>query len=232
MIKRLFNSVFSYLGRPNYIIDNNLSDYFLIKYLSYFIIPFFRGLLFKIRFKSSRGLILVGKSTRILFPSLIETGKSIKIEDNVTINALSQFGIKIGNNVTIKSNTIIECTGVLANLGVGLQIGNQVGISQNCFIQVRGSVKICDNVIMGPNVQIFSENHTFSEFDKPINQQGQTRSGIIIENGVWVGANSILLDGITVGQNSVIGAGSVVTKNVKPYTVVAGNPAKIIKHLK
>ena len=127
------------------------------------------------------------------------------------------------------SGTIIECTGVLSNLGEGLKIGNNVGIAQNCFIQVRGEVIIEDNVIFGPNVSVFSENHNFDNPELPVNVQGVNRKGVTIESGVWIGTRSIILDGVTVGKNSIVAAGSVVNKNVLPYAIVGGVPAKLIK---
>ena len=145
---------------------------------------------------------------------------------------IRKIEIKLGKNVTILKGTIIECTGVLSNLGEGLTIGNNVGIAQNCFIQVRGKVEIGNDVIFGPNVSIFSENHNFDNPDLPISKQGETRIGVKIEDGVWIGTRAVILDGIILGKNSIVAAGSVVTKNVPPYAIVAGIPAKIIKNRK
>jgi len=114
-------------------------------------------------------------------------------------------------------------------MGEGLLIGNNVGIAQNCFIQVRGFVEIGDNVIMGPNVSIFSENHNSDDSDLPINMQGETRKGVKIENGVWIGTRAVILDGVKIGKNSIVAAGSVVTKDVPEFAIVAGVPAKVIK---
>ena len=111
-------------------------------------------------------------------------------------------------------------------------IGNNVGISQNCFIQVRGNVNIGNNVIMGPNVSIFSENHNFTNPDLPVNIQGESRKGVIIEDGVWIGTRSVILDGVKIGENSIIAAGSVVVKDVPPFSIVGGVPAKVLKSRK
>ena len=104
-----------------------------------------------------------------------------------------------------------------------------MGIAQNCFIQVRGKLNIGDNVIIGPGVSIFTENHNFSNLSKYINEQGETRAGVTIEQGVWIAGGSIILDGVTIGANSIIAAGSVVNKDVTPNSIVGGIPAKIIK---
>jgi acetyltransferase-like isoleucine patch superfamily enzyme len=226
------NYIINCLGRENYKIDKSISWRSLTIILFEKIIQLLRGLCLKLFFKKQKGLLFVGRRCTLKFKHLIEFGKSINIGNNVTINALSKNGISIGNNVTISDNTIIECTGVLNNLGVGLKMGDNIGIAQNCFIQVRGNVIIGNNVIFGPGVSIFSENHIFDDPNIPISKQGVVRENVIIEDGVWLGTKSTILSGVTVGKNSVVAAGSVVNKNVPPHTVVGGIPTEIIKHIK
>ena len=171
----------------------------------------------------------MGQHCKIKFKHKIKAGRTLTIGDYVEINALSKDGILLGNNVSIQKNTIIECTGVIREIGEGLIIGNNVGIAQGCFIQVRGHVTIGNDVIFGPGVSLFSENHNFNDPDIPIVLQGETRKGVYIEDGVWVGAKSIILDGVVIGKNSIVAAGSVVTKSIPPYSIAGGIPAKIIK---
>ena len=124
---------------------------------------------------------------------------------------------------------IIECTGVLRDLGESLTIGNNVGINHYCFIGVRGNIKIGDNVIFGPRVSVFSENHNFDRLDIPIKDQGETRKDTLIGNDVWIGASSVILSGVKIGDGAIIAAGSVVNKDVPSNAIVAGVPAKMIK---
>jgi acetyltransferase-like isoleucine patch superfamily enzyme len=220
------------LGRENYQVDLELKINDLIKILVNKFIHIVRGFFLKPFLKESKGLIFLGKRTKIRFKSKIQFGKSVIIGDNVEINALSKKGVKFGNNVSIQKNTIIECTGVIRALGEGIEIGNNVGIAQNCFIQVRGKVEIGNNVIFGPGVYIFSENHVFDNPDLPVSVQGEKRKGVRIEEGVWIGTRSVILDGITIGKNSIIAAGSIVNKDVPSFSIVGGVPAKIIKFRK
>jgi acetyltransferase-like isoleucine patch superfamily enzyme len=228
----IINKIINRLGRENYTIDKFMtkSDIARISLSKGFCL--LRGILLKITLRESKGLLFVGSRCKIIFRKRISLGKSITIGDNVEINALSKSGVVIGNNVSILKNTIIECTGVIRNIGEGLIIGDNVGIAQNCFIQVRGKVIIGNNVIFGPNVSIFSENHNFSDPDLPVSIQGETRKGVTIEEGVWIGTRSIILDGVTIGKNSIVAAGSVVNKDVPPYSIVGGVPAKVIKNRK
>lgn len=107
-------------------------------------------------------------------------------------------------------------------------IGNYSGVGRNCLIQ--GGVKIGEHVMMGPEVFIYTQNHNFSEIDVNIDQQGwSVEEPVIIEDNVWIGSRVTILPGVTIGKGSVIGASAVVTKSVSPYSVVAGNPAKIVK---
>ena len=71
--------------------------------------------------------------------------------------------------------------------------------------------------------------HGYEDIEKPPASQKTTQSEIIVENDVWLGANCVIVAGVTIGKHSVVAAGSIVTKNVPPFSVVAGNPAKIIK---
>ena len=231
MIKSKIEKLYGKFGRDNYILDSSLRNVDLLRFILIKSAEFVRGFFYRLIIKKSRGSLLVGKRTILRYCNNMYFGKNIVIGDCVQINALSKRGIILGNNVSILSGTTIECTGVLRDLGEGLLVGSNVGIGQNCFIQVRGMVEIEDNVIFGPNVSIFSENHNFLNIGVPIRVQGETRIGVKIESGVWLGSRAIIMDGVTIGRNSVVAAGSVVTKNVPPFTLVGGVPAKILKHI-
>lgn len=84
--------------------------------------------------------------------------------------------------------------------------------------------------MIAQRVMIIGGNHNFDRLDMPMNSQGEGKQGHIkIEDDVWIGAGSIILTGVTIGKGSIVGAGSIVTKSVEPYSIVAGNPAKLIK---
>src|SRR6266487_1123453 len=226
---RMLNKIIQKLGKENYEIDASISWQDIIIILWDKMMSLLRGLWLKLWLKKSKGLVFVGRRCKIRHCNKIRTGRMTLISDHVEINALSKKGIVMGDNVSIHRQTIIECTGVIRELGEGLTIGNNVGIAQNCFIQVRGFVSIGSNVMFGPNVSIFSENHGFERTDVPMIKQTTVRKGVVIEDDVWLGTQSVILDGVTIGKGSIVAAGAIVNVNVPPYSIVAGVPAKIIK---
>lgn len=228
MLRIIITYILKKLGKPNYLIDEKVSNYSIAISLSEKIAQLLRGIVILPFLGSCGGLLFLGRNTYLKHIFKIKAGKTIIIEDNVRINALTKNGILIGNNVTIKANTIID-SGILKNIGDSLTIGNNVGISQNCFIQVSGAVSIGNNVIIGPGVKIFSENHSHGSLQSFINEQGTMRSNIQICEGVWIGANAIVLSGVIIGSNSIIAAGAVVTQNIPPCEIWGGVPAKLIK---
>ena len=110
-----------------------------------------------------------------------------------------------------------------------LQVGKNTFINSNCSFGTSAPIIIGDNVAFGPGVRVLTGIHNYGEEE----MRSGTYSGkkIVIESGSWIGANSIILPGINIGKGSIIAAGSIVTKNVLPNTIVGGNPATIIKEL-
>jgi len=118
-----------------------------------------------------------------------------------------------------------------------ISIGNNVIIHPGTVLsadpQPNGTITIEDDVSIGSNVHLYAVNHRYDRTDIPIKYQGYyPAEAVIVRTGAWIGASATILAGVTVGHNAVVGAGSVVTRSVPAFTVVAGNPARIIKHLK
>jgi acetyltransferase-like isoleucine patch superfamily enzyme len=92
-------------------------------------------------------------------------------------------------------------------------------------------IYIEDDVLFGPNVAVYSSTHNYANLTKPIKDQGYKVAETRLKKGCWIGINSVILPGVTIGKNSVVGANSVVKSDVPDFTVVAGAPARIVKHL-
>jgi maltose O-acetyltransferase len=126
-----------------------------------------------------------------------------------------------GENVNIERKAYFEN-------GFEIEIGNNSGIGINA--NISNNTKIGKNVLMGPDVIILSGSHRYESKNMLIKDQGYEKHiPVIIEDDVWIGSRVIILKGVTIHKGAVIGAGSIVTKSVEEYSVVAGNPAKKIK---
>lgn len=106
-----------------------------------------------------------------------------------------------------------------------VRIGKRVIIMSGCLMMSAGGITIDDDAQIAANVQLISNNHDLQ--DRMI----ITCKPVYIGRRAWIGAGAIILPGVTIGENSVVGAGSVVTHDVAPNTIVAGNPARVIRHI-
>lgn len=109
-----------------------------------------------------------------------------------------------------------------------LKIGSRVFFNSNVMINADhgGRIQIGNDVLIGPNVVIRSSNHKFRDRTVPILSQGHMSGKIVVDDDVWIGANVVILPGVKIGKGAIIGAGAVVTKNVSPYSIAVGVPAK------
>jgi acetyltransferase-like isoleucine patch superfamily enzyme len=112
--------------------------------------------------------------------------------------------------------------------GADTRIGRNVFVNQNCTFYDLGGLDIADDVMIGPNVSLITSGHPV----EPSRRRDFTiAKPIVIERNVWIGAGATIISGVTVGENSVVAAGSVVTRNVSPNTLVGGNPARVIRSI-
>jgi acetyltransferase-like isoleucine patch superfamily enzyme len=112
--------------------------------------------------------------------------------------------------------------------GTEIRIGRNVFVNQNCTFYDLGGLDIGDDVLIGPNVSIITSGHPL---EPSLRRSVTTGKPIVIERNVWIAAGATIIGGVTVGENSVVAAGSVVTRDVPPNTLVGGNPAKLIRML-
>ena len=112
-----------------------------------------------------------------------------------------------------------------------INLGNDISVNQNVDINSSGGgiIEIGDDVLIGPNVVFRSSNHNWNSKEVPIRKQGNKIGDIIIENDVWIGANCVVLPNVRIGKGAVIAAGSIVNKNITPFSLYGGVPAKFIK---
>jgi len=153
-------------------------------------------------------------------------GQNVTIPSGCTIRG--EKNIILGKNVKI---------GLYAQLYAGIEEGSgfiEIGdnTALNSYVMLNadigGDIRIGKDVMIGPNVVFRASNHIFKKKDTIIRQQGHKPGCIVVKDDVWIGANAIILPNVKVGNGAVIGAGSVVNKDVVPYAIAGGVPAKQI----
>jgi acetyltransferase-like isoleucine patch superfamily enzyme len=112
--------------------------------------------------------------------------------------------------------------------GVEISVGRNVFVNQNCTFYDLGGLSLADDVMIGPNVSLITSGHPLAPSQR---RAGVIAKPIAIERNVWIAAGATIIGGVTVGENSVVAAGSVVTKDVPPNTLVGGNPARVIRSI-
>ncbi len=154
-------------------------------------------------------------------PFIHSYGDGAKVRRRTRMDVLPFNKFSLGHRSTIED----FCT---VNNGVGdVEIGFNTLIGMSNVI--IGPINIGNNVIFAQNVVASGLNHEYRDINLPISEQKILVSPIVIEDDCWIAANSVITAGVTIGRHSVVAAGSVVTKSIPPYSVAAGNPAKVIK---
>ena len=139
-----------------------------------------------------------------------------------------------GNNgqIIVGANSMLDKGVILRAYGNIISIGNNCTIHPYSIVQGGGKIIIGNGVRIASHTSITASNHIYDDSSKMIYLQGESHVGIIIEDDVWIGAGARILDGVTVSKGTVVGAGAVITRSTEPYSVVVGNPGRVIKSRK
>ncbi len=165
----------------------------------------------------SRGIFFGGLRSNVTI------GAGVAVEVGASLVAESNGVVVIGANSLIGRFSYIKAFG-----GV-VEIGDNVSINAYTYISGAGGIKIGKNTRIASHVSIMTSNHVFSDRLEPIFKQGLSKLGVTIGEDVWVGSGVRILDGVIIGDGAIVAAGAVVNKDIIPYSIVGGVPAKIIK---
>lgn len=157
------------------------------------------------------------------------------VDRTITLNAklnTSEDVELIRKNLSEIIGTVIDPSSIIfvpfyTNFGRFITIGKNVFINHACSFLDMGGITIEDNVLIGPKVNLITENHPLN----PDDRKSLVCKPIVIKRNAWIGAAATILPGVTIGENAVVAAGAVVTTDVLPNTIVGGVPAKIIKNI-
>jgi acetyltransferase-like isoleucine patch superfamily enzyme len=120
---------------------------------------------------------------------------------------------------------------IRVDYGIHLSVGAGTYINFNFLVLDTCRVTIGARVLFGPNVSLYSASHPLDPAVRKGIEGPECGAEIHIEDDCWIGGNAVVLPGVTIGKGAIVGAGAIVTKSVEPFTVVGGNPARLIKRL-
>lgn len=126
-------------------------------------------------------------------------------------------------------STSIICPPFYCDHGHGVRLGEHVFVNANCTFLDGAFITIGAHSLIGPDVKIYTPHHPFDYVAR--REEKEYAYPVTIGEDCWIGGGTVICPGVTIGSRSVVGAGSVVTKDVPPDTLVAGNPARIIRRL-
>jgi len=172
--------------------------------------------------------ILIPKQTRprlwikwFVNPFYHKKGKGAIVRPRTRMDVVPWNKFELGEDSTIEDFSAI-------NNGVGpVIIGDRtkIGLSNT----IIGPVTIGNDIRLAQNITLSGLNHNYEDVSMPIHVQGVSTAPIVIEDETWIGANVVVVAGVTIGKHSIVAAGSIVTKDIPPYSVAVGNPARVLK---
>jgi len=177
-----------------------------------------------------KGVTASGINVYISPRAIVKRGQKISLGDNVVVEGSVTLWVDTeSSSITIGDNSYLSSFCILRTYDGWIRIGRNCTVNYYAILYGQGGLRIGNDVRIAPQVMIMPTNHIFEDPDVPIRKQGIKGKGIQIEDDVWLGVGAIVLDGVTIGKGSVIGAGAVVTKDIPPYSVAVGVPAKVVK---
>lgn len=163
---------------------------------------------------------------RIFIPSIYKT---ILCWLKYKCKASPRSEIEITSYLSLGKGTVISSFCKIKATDGPLSIGTNVTIGANSFIAAHmKGIQIGKDCMIGPNASIVSINYSYDRLDIPMCKQEQTSKGIVIGNDVWISSGSVVLDGAEIGDGTIVTPNSVVSGKIPKYSIVQGNPGKVI----
>lgn len=176
------------------------------------------------------GVAAIESGVRIRFANHIRLKAGVYLDERVYLHACPG-GIAIGEGTLVMHGAILHVYNFRRLPRAGIRIGDGSLIGEYNVLRGQGGITIGDRVYTSPFVQILAVNHCFDDRTRPFVEQGITAEGITIEDDVWIGAGASIMDGVRIGRGSVVAAGAVVVRDVPPFTLVGGVPARVIRDI-
>jgi maltose O-acetyltransferase len=181
--------------------------------------------------RTEKEKMLAGERYNCLDPDLEvirQKTKKLRLRYNKTEDPAEQYTILQQLLGKVGQNSMIEPP-FYCPYGMNIYLGDHVFINYMCVILDCNEVRIGNHVMIGPSVQIYTAAHDLRA--EPRIRGIEVAKPITIEDNVWIGGGAIILPGVKIGRNAVVGAGAVVSRDVPSNTIVAGNPARVIREI-
>jgi acetyltransferase-like isoleucine patch superfamily enzyme len=177
-----------------------------------------------------RGVAGIERGVRLRFAGNVSLADGAYVDQAVYLHACPG-GISIGRNSLVMHGSVLHVYNFRDLPDAGIWIGDNCLVGEYNVIRGQGGVKIGNRVYTSPMVQLVAVNHVFDDPARPFVEQGITAQGITVEDDVWIGSGVVVTDGVTIGKGAIVAAGSVVTHDVPPHTVVGGVPARVLRQV-
>lgn len=136
----------------------------------------------------------------------------------------------LGNGCWLGPDSWIQCVPGPDGRTGSIRVGDRVTASGSLVLSSAGSIVVHDDVLFARNVYVSDHIHGYDDTSRPVHEQGVAKvAPVVIDTGAWLGQNVVVCPGVTIGRGAVIGAGSVVNKDVPPFSVAVGAPARVVK---
>lgn len=185
-------------------------------------IALFRGFIIPLK-RHGDGEVFIESLCEIKNPHWVSVGGNNLFQRGSVILADSPNSIFIGKESCICRYSVVQ------SVGGFIRIGNRTQIGDFCNLYGQGGLTIGNDVMIASCVQVVPNQHTYNDLSRTIRENPEKSYGIVIEDDVWIGTNVAILDGVKIGRGAIIGAGSVVSRDVAAFSIVAGVPAREIK---
>lgn len=197
---------------------------------------------FLVNFPGAAGLLLRQK----IYPGFIESqGKGAVFSRGVSIRCPRR--LSVGDGTLVGEQVLFDIKSAAASVDIGdrgqimqgacfetgyegkITLGNDCFVGAYAILNGQGGLTIGNNALIAGHCHIVAGNHGHSDLTRPMSEQDFVSKGIVIEDDVWLGAGAKVLDGVRIGKGSIISAGAVVNRDVAPYSIMGGVPAKLIR---
>jgi acetyltransferase-like isoleucine patch superfamily enzyme len=159
----------------------------------------------------------------------LRTGRNVRLGAGSYVSWKATLDTARGGTLELGARCVIHPYAMLLTYGGDIRLGDDCSVNSFTILYGMGGITIGNNVRIAAHTTLVTSNHVFDDPDRPIREQGHRSVGIVVEDDVWIASGARILDGVCIGRGAVVAAGAVVNRDVPPYAVVGGVPARPLR---